>query len=281
MPSDTLFLSTPTVRVGRFSCRTSDASFRDTGPTEHHLVVFPRHATWIRHAGASWFAADAAIATTYNHGQEYERAAISPAGDESDWFGLVPETASEVLEDLATGGTDVRRPFTRAFVSCDLSLYLAQRELVARIARGEIEPLEAEERVLRLIGGAIAASTEIAPVELRGAKARAAHRRIVEQAKAELGRDLAERDDVTTLARSVGVSPFHLCRVFLAATGQTLHGYRLDLRVRAALARLEDTQGLSRLAQELGFTSHSHFTSVVRRCIGSTPSLLRLRLRVH
>jgi AraC-like DNA-binding protein len=63
--------------------------------------------------------------------------------------------------------------------------------------------------------------------------------------------------------------------VFREVTGQTLHEYRLDLRVRAALEMLESGADLSRVAQDLGFASHSHFTSVFRRRAGMTPSRMR------
>ncbi|NOT06869.1 MAG: helix-turn-helix transcriptional regulator, partial [Gemmatimonadales bacterium] len=86
----------------------------------------------------------------------------------------------------------------------------------------------------------------------------------------------ARGTDVGTLARRLGVSPYHLCRVFREATGTTLHAYRLDLRLRAALEQL-DLPGapLSRLAHELGFSSHSHFTATLRRRFGTTPSAFR------
>ena len=78
------------------------------------------------------------------------------------------------------------------------------------------------------------------------------------------------------LARQLHVSPFHLARVFRAHTGFSLHGYRLQLRLRAALARVLDGEDdLAALACELGFASHSHLTDRFRQAFERSPSALR------
>ena len=49
---------TSNVRIGTFRCPLAYPSFRDTGPIERCIVVFPRTAVWIRHAGSRAFLAD-------------------------------------------------------------------------------------------------------------------------------------------------------------------------------------------------------------------------------
>jgi AraC-like DNA-binding protein len=71
-------------------------------------------------------------------------------------------------------------------------------------------------------------------------------------------------------------SPFHLARVFRAETGFSVDAYQRSLRLRAALERLPTyADGLTTLALELGFSSHSHFTETFRREFGVSPSALR------
>lgn len=78
------------------------------------------------------------------------------------------------------------------------------------------------------------------------------------------------------LAAEVGVSPYHLHRRFRAATGWTAHAYRDHLRLREGLARVLDGEpDLSALAFDLGYASHSHFTTRFRRAFGATPSQVR------
>jgi AraC-like DNA-binding protein len=47
------------------------------------------------------------------------------------------------------------------------------------------------------------------------------------------------------LASAVGASPFHLARVFRAQTGQSLHEYRMQLRVRAVRTGLAEHRSIS------------------------------------
>ena len=104
---------------------------------------------------------------------------------------------------------------------------------------------------------------------------------LADAARAEILRAPSENRSVHDLARAVGASPWHLCRVFLACTGLTMHGYREQLRVRLAFEMLEgvDAGALSAVAHQLGFASHSHFVTAMRRLIGATPSAVRKALR--
>lgn len=61
--------------------------------------------------------------------------------------------------------------------------------------------------------------------------------------------------------------------------GTTIHDYLRRQRLRAALEPLAETStDLARLALDLGFSSHSHFTGAFRREFGRTPSPARDRL---
>jgi AraC family transcriptional regulator len=74
------------------------------------------------------------------------------------------------------------------------------------------------------------------------------------------------------IARSLYVSPYHLCRLFREETGVPIHGYLNRLRLREALERIaEGKADLSELAAGLGFSSHSHFTAAFRKEFGISP----------
>jgi AraC-like DNA-binding protein len=77
------------------------------------------------------------------------------------------------------------------------------------------------------------------------------------------------------IAARVGTSPFHLARVFRRDAGQTIHAYVHQLRLRTALARVMDREDLSRVAADLGYASHSHFTALFRRAFGVPPTAAR------
>lgn len=98
----------------------------------------------------------------------------------------------------------------------------------------------------------------------------------VEALRSILATRFMERLSLADLAALVGVSVFHLSRTFRHCTGFTIHEYRTELRLRAALDRLADpSSDLLELAISLGFSSHSHFTETFRRRFGQTPSAYR------
>ncbi len=81
---------------------------------------------------------------------------------------------------------------------------------------------------------------------------------------------------LSDIARAASISPFHLARQFKSATGATLHQSHLRLRVAKAIAHLDGGErNLTRLALDLGFASHAHFSSVFRAIAGCTPTSYR------
>jgi len=281
-PLDRILFATPSVRVGAFRCAIGDPRFRDSGPIQNHLVAFPRTGVWIRQAGSRPVVADPRVVTIYNAGREYRRDPICSDGDRCDWFAVAPEHAFAIAREhdpLAPERSD--EAFRFEIAESDPSLYLRQRRLFLRLERGAIDRFEAEEAVLTLVGAVLArAATAPRRTMARTRTATAARRDLVEAARAELARAPSGPTDVTELARRLGASPYHLCRVFRSGTGLTLHAYRLDLRLRAAMERLADPRvSLSRLATELGFSSHSHFSAVLRRRYGMTPTCCAWTLR--
>jgi len=88
----------------------------------------------------------------------------------------------------------------------------------------------------------------------------------------------AEPTSLGELAAATGYSVFHACRVFRATTGTTIHGFRRELRLRHALARiLDDTAPLTEIAAATGFASQSHLTNRFRARFGVTPARARTR----
>jgi AraC-like DNA-binding protein len=114
------------------------------------------------------------------------------------------------------------------------------------------------------------------------AETRRGHRQLVESVKAILIAEPGSPHRLKELATMLGVSPSHLAHVFRAEVGLGLHQYLLQVRMALALDRLSDgASDLTRLALDLGFVSHSHFTAVFRRCFGMPPSRVRALLRAQ
>jgi AraC-like DNA-binding protein len=277
--TDRAIFATNTVRVGIFRCSVDDPRFPNTGPIENYLVVFPRTGVWIRHAGSRPFVADPTIITIYNRGQKYERRPLCPDGDRGEWYAVSPATALALAlarEIDPVVDDDPARPFRAQYVASPAWLYARQRRFFRRVQARTIDALEAEETILDIVATAVRATRSQRQAAAPSKRAAEAHRELALRARAELARDAVGSSTVSALAKQLDVSSFHLCRIFKAQTGTTLHAYRLDLRLRLALERLEARpRSCSVLAHELGFSSHSHFTAVFRRRLGWTPSAAR------
>lgn len=101
----------------------------------------------------------------------------------------------------------------------------------------------------------------------------------VELVRRRLAEDFDRRLSLDELSEAIGLSKFHLARTFHQATGHSIHRYQTLLRLEAALIGLHrGEENLTDLALELGFSSHSHLTSVFRGLLGVTPSEARSML---
>ena len=96
---------------------------------------------------------------------------------------------------------------------------------------------------------------------------------IIEDAKALLAREYWTDLSLADLARKLHCSAAHLSRMFHAATGFRLCEYRQELRLRKGLFLLEESGlEIGDVAVQVGFASHSHFTSAFHRRFGINPS---------
>ena len=283
-PVDSVLFEGSVASIGAFRCPVGHPSFRDTGPIERCIVVFPRTSVWIRHEGSRPFVADPNVVTIYNRAQRYERAPLSPDGDRCDWFALSDGAARDVVAAFDQGASEQDRgPFTLQHAPGTPRLYLAQRCLARRVATAAADALETEEAVIGIVAHVLALAYQRppAPFAIRSAALRR-RRDLVEHAKAELVRTVSANRSAADLAHTIGTSVFHLCRIFRAHTGRTMHEYRTELRVRLALELLAEESArtsLSQVAFQLGFASHAHFVRLCRQHLGAPPGAVRELIR--
>jgi len=89
-------------------------------------------------------------------------------------------------------------------------------------------------------------------------------------------RNLGQHLSIELLVSQVGLSPTHLRRVFLEATGSPIHQFIIHLRLRKAREFLMTTQmPLIQISTALGFNSESHFIAVFKRAHSTTPARYR------
>lgn len=163
-------------------------------------------------------------------------------------------------------------PACREFAH-DLGFQKDHVEMLQALRAGGVDAGTSEELLLDMLGCLLARASAAGPRPVGAA------RRLARVQEAIIGH-AGENLGIDHLAGLAGCSPFHLCRLFRRATGQSVRQFRMQQRLGTALGRLADgEEDLARLACDLGFASHSHMTEAFRRALGRSPRELREELR--
>ena len=274
---DRVVFESDLVRIGAFRCHPEHPSFQDTGPAENYCFVFPRTAVEIQHEHEPAFVANPNVVTFYNAGQVYWRNPIGPQGDRCDWFGAEPGLVRDALRGFDSGVDD--RPeqlfqFSRGW--SDAQCYLLQRRLFSWVTSGKtVDPLAIDEMVIELLNWVLRC-TCASRLPSDQPEIGRSHRHTVHEIETLLSQRVEDRLTLRGIAREVGFSAYHVCRLFRRVTGIKLHQYRLRLRIREALTDVvESGRSLTEIALDAGFSSHSHFTDMFRHEFSATPSSVR------
>lgn len=172
---------------------------------------------------------------------------------------LSPELVEEIVFETGSSEafSDMVRPSTHR-------LKLITHHMMRAIDEAA-DPLFADELTMAALCEAFSTEPKGAP---RGSRA-------VEKAKLLLHSREGERLSLTEIAEEVGVTGIYLTQEFTRVEGIPLYRYQLQLRMNRALLELHHCEDITRLALDLGFSSHSHFTSAFGRHFGITPSEYR------
>lgn len=77
---------------------------------------------------------------------------------------------------------------------------------------------------------------------------------------------------IRDMARSVGISPYHMIRQFKASFGLTPHQFQIQCRIRKAQKLLERGESVIGAAYAAGFCDQSHLDRCFRKIVGMTPN---------
>lgn len=245
--------------------------------------VFPRTTVEIEQADRPSVIADPTVVMLYGDDQLYRARCISESGDQCEWIAPTRACIRNVLTDIDPELSDrglVR--FRHSHAPCSPQMYLLQRQVFEHvITASHPDRFWVEEMLTRIVGATIAHAYSMRGERVVRAEPATDLRkaRLAADARAWLADSFRGPVRLTALAADIGASVFHLCRVFKARTGGTLHGYLTRLRLAKALEGLVDPQrGIAQLALEVGFSSQSHFTDAFRRKYGVTPAAWRKRV---
>jgi AraC family transcriptional regulator len=277
----TLIFASPLLKIGRFCCPVQHPHFQDTGPiVSGHLIVFPRTSVYIHHADAPPIVADPNLVLFYNLHQTYRRASLSAEGDRCEWFAFAPEILLNAIQEYEPHVVEQpEQPFAFTHALSKPQIYLRQRQVFEHIRQApQPDLLYVEETMLLTLAMLLAHVYRHRRKEQRRPRP-ATYRQqlaIIQAIQAELGIRFQEKLLLKELATKVYMSPYELCRIFRIHTGCTIHQYLNQLRLCTALETVTTSSAdLTELALNLGYNSHSHFTSAFRKVFDITPRMLR------
>ena len=257
-----LIFQSPLVQVFDVTCHAPQSGWSDEECCSSNQVVVPRRGVFQMHHRAMSIVADPNTALVLRMGDTYQFSHPVEGGHQC----TVLVFRREVLE-AALGSVETR--YGTIHAATQLSIHA----LTYLIALGVADPLQEEENalyVLNALAGAFRSSS------LSWSSASESHKRRVEKVRALLATQPTEPWRMESIARAVYCSPFHLARQFRAITGESIARYLLRLRLALALDFIAQGEtDLARLAVELGFTHHSHFSARFKSVFGITPTAVR------
>jgi AraC family transcriptional regulator len=231
-------------------------------------LVFPYRGVYMRHLGQDQAVAEANQVLFFNATEGYRISHPVSGGDAS-----LSLTISEPLLHELAPSSFLRDGATLAFRQQRLRIDARTQSLVAllrhSLRQNIAEPLEAETVALTLVRRALG------PRTTHAAGASVGLQKLVDRAKLVLSSDLARRWTLAEIASDVRCSPVYLTQVFQQVEGMPLYRYQLRLRLARALDLLAHYDDLTTLGLNLGFSSHSHFSSAFRTAYGCSPSEFR------
>jgi AraC-like DNA-binding protein len=239
-----------------------------------YVVSFVHSGAFVLHAQGRSAVIDATAVLFHNPGDPFRSEHPFGHCDRGSFIGIHREALLELLAGHDPEAAERPRAlFSRLYVHGLFSACLLQRLLVRRLQAGPPPDLMAvEETVLKVLAGVIRETRRpqgLAHVRRDPGRARRCY---AEDVKALLQQRFREHLQLDDIARSLYVSPYHLCRTFQEQTGVPIHRYLNRLRLREAMETMAEREvDLSDLALGLGFSSHSHFTAAFRKELGISP----------
>ncbi len=237
-------------------------------------LVFPYRGVFVHHVGGEQSVAEANQVLFFNAGEPYSVSHPVAGGDAC----LSVEIREDLLRELAPK-KHVRDGEPLAFRHRRLRIDPRAQALVALLRHSlntrAADILQAETLTLTLVRRSLGERTSHA------AAASPSRQKLVDRAKLALSGDVARRWTLAQIAAEVGVSPVYLTQAFQQVEAMPLYRYQLRLRLARALDLLSQYDDLTDLGLELGFNSHSHFSSAFRQAYGKTPAEFQRSVRLR
>jgi AraC-like DNA-binding protein len=236
---DTLIYQSAILSVGLFRVQPWEPRFANSGPIKAYLLVFPRTSVTITHAGREPVVTSPNVVMFYNHGQEYRRGKVSERGDVCEWFAFHPDVIVDALKGYdCTVVEHADRPFRFTHGPSDPTTFLRQRMVVEHLLRSEPpDPLFVEETMLEVLDRCL--GNRYRRKNKKGTRQiNPEHKDLARAAQRLLATRFHEPLTLESLAHTLHYSQYQLARIFRQQTGDTIHHFLDQFRLRTALEEL-------------------------------------------
>jgi AraC-like DNA-binding protein len=240
-------------------------------------IDLPRTGAYLRRSSYGRDLADANSAIFFRKGQPYDIQHPLGGGDRTTVFVLDEQVLREFVGRHSRGGNRAQPDiFPVGLIRITSREQALHHALLRALAVGHsTDPLLVQEIAFTLIRELLlrahADDHKRDPLPQTEDRQRSD---LADRVKMHLIERLNESVSLESLAGHLNYSPFYLAHMFRLTTRMTIHRTLVRLRLAEAIERIADLpdRNLADLALDLGFSSHSHFTSVFSREFGFPPS---------
>lgn len=232
------------------------------GHSPEYQLVLPYAGAFEYHVGARTLFLDSTRVLFVGAGEDYVDAHVAGSGHDS----IILTPRLPLLQELCGHAVPSRHPaFSRVAKPTTPRMNMRTHRLL-RLEASVNDSLASDELMIALLGEALE------PTQIG---VRASPLRVVDLAKQYLHACVNQPTSLDEIAHAVQVSGAYLTDAFTRSEGMPLCRYRMRLRLNRALVDLPGCEDLTRLALDLGFSSHSHFSTVFKSLFGVSPSAFR------
>lgn len=276
----TLFNS-PLFHVDEYRSPYVEAQVNEEEWTHQHGIAFVMVGSYLCHRDLGHTVANPNHALFFNHQAPYQIQRPFPAEEHTVEIVLKADVLFEMIQ-IAPNSTNPDRVFCTDSVLVTAADMLRLHQLLRMIEsdkQQQVDELAIEELALALIADTLEIANQLKPDShhLHRASTNRAHQDLAQDAKLVISEQFRDKLSLEEIAKQVHSSTYHLSRVFKKQIGLSLYQYLQQMRLSYALNLLLELPkaSLSTLALDLGFASHSHFSTVFTSTFGMTPSTFR------
>jgi AraC family transcriptional regulator len=232
------------------------------GHSSQYQLVLPYAGAFEWHVGTKTVLLDGTRVLFVSAGEDYADRHVAGCGHDS----IIITPRLSMLQELCRPAVPSRHPaFQHVTESTTPRMNLRSHRLL-RLRASSNDPLASDELMIALLREALRPTQGIAG---------ASPLRVVDAAKEFLHAHLYEPISLDEIAKAVQVSAAYLTDAFTRSEGMSLGRYRMRLRLTRALVDLPRCEDITRLALDLGFSSHAHFSDAFKSLYGLSPSAFR------